>query len=160
MRWAPLPATPPFTEVFKDLRDLGWRMPVEDDADLAAILELESIAVVGLSSSPGKAAHDVPAYLQNHGYRIIPVNPFADEILGETAYDSLSEVPDDIDVVEVFRPSEEVPDVVDDVLAREDVAVVWLQQGITHDEAGEAVEESGRSFVQDRCMKVEHRRLA
>ncbi len=134
-------------------------MPVETDAELREILEFETIAVVGLSTSPGKAAHDVPAYLQDHGYRVIPVNPFADEVLGETAYDSLADVPEDIDIVDVFRPSEEVPEIVDGALAREDVEVVWLQQDITHDEAGEKVEADGRRFVQDRCMKIEHQRL-
>lgn len=134
-------------------------MPVESDAGLREILEFETIAVVGCSTSPGKAAHDVPRYLQDHGYRVIPVNPFADEILGETAYDSLAAVPAEIDVVEVFRPSEEVAEIVDEALERDDVEVVWLQEGITDDESGDRVEEDGRRFVQDRCMKVEHRRL-
>ncbi len=80
---------------------------------------------------PGKAAHDIPAYLQNHGYRVIPVNPFTDEILGETAYDSLAEVPGEIDIVDVFRPSDEVRDIVDAALERDDDAVIWLQLGST-----------------------------
>ena len=134
-------------------------MPVDTDAGLREIFDFETIAVVGCSTSPGKAAHDIPAYLQEQGYRIIPVNPFADEILGEKAYDSLVEVPESIDIVDVFRPSEEAPEIVEDVLERDDVEVVWLQEGITHDEAGDQVESSGRQFVQDRCMKVEHRRL-
>ncbi len=134
-------------------------MPVDTDAGLREILDFETIAVVGCSTSPGKAAHDIPAYLQEQGYRIIPVNPFADEILGETAYDSLTDVPESIDIVDVFRPSEETPEIVEEVLEREDVEVVWLQEGISHDEAGEQVESSGRQFVQDRCMKVEHQRL-
>ena len=134
-------------------------MPVDSDAGLREILDFETIAVVGCSTSPGKAAHDVPGYLQDHGYRVIPVNPFADEILGETAYDSLSGVPAEVDVVEVFRPSEEVADIVEEALERDDVEVVWLQQGITDGESGDRVEADGRRFVQDRCMKVEHRRL-
>ena len=134
-------------------------MPVDSDAGLREILEFETIAVVGCSTSPGKAAHDVPRYLQEKGYEVIPVNPFADEILGETAYDSLAGVPAEIDVVEVFRPSEEVAEIVDEALERDDVEVVWLQEGITDDESGDRVEADGRRFVQDRCMKVEHRRL-
>jgi predicted CoA-binding protein len=134
-------------------------MPVTTDAGLREILELDSIAVVGCSTTPGKAAHDVPRYLLDHGYDVIPVNPFADEIFEREADDSLSDVDERVDVVDVFRPAEEAPGIVDEALAREDVQAVWLQLGITHDEAGERVEADGRTFVQDRCMKVEHRRL-
>ncbi|MFB6113941.1 MAG: CoA-binding protein [Halodesulfurarchaeum sp.] len=134
-------------------------MPTESDDELRAVFEYDSIAVVGCSSTPGKAAHDVPAYLDEQGYHVIPVNPFADSILGHDTYDSIEAVEEGIDVVEVFRPSEEVPGIVDDVLDRDDVDVVWLQEGITHDEAGRDVEQSGRTFVQDHCMKVEHQRL-
>lgn len=134
-------------------------MPSETDAELREILNFETVAVVGCSTTPGKAAHDIPKYLKEQGYRVIPVNPFADEVLGETAYDSLADVPANIDIVDVFRPSEEVPDIVEEALERTDVEVVWLQEGITHDEAGATVEADGRRFVQDRCMKVEHRRL-
>jgi predicted CoA-binding protein len=134
-------------------------MPVTTDAGLREILELDSIAVVGCSTTPGKAAHDVPRYLLDHGYDVIPVNPFADEIFEREADDSLSDVDERVDVVDVFRPAEEAPGIVDEALAREDVQAVWLQLDITHDEAGERVEADGRTFVQDRCMKVEHRRL-
>jgi len=134
-------------------------MPVEDDETLREILDYDTIAVVGCSTTPGKAAHDIPKYMLDHGYDVVPVNPFADEIFGREAYDSLSDVEEDIDVVDVFRPAEEAPDIVDEVLARDDVRAVWLQLGITHDEAGQRVEDSGRLFVQDRCLKVEHGRL-
>jgi len=87
------------------------------------------------------------------------VNPFAGEIFDRTAYDSLTDVEGRVDLVDVFRPSEEVPGIVDEALARDDVRAVWLQLGITHDGAGERVEVAGRRFVQDRCMKVEHQRL-
>ncbi|SFR42048.1 CoA-binding protein [Halogeometricum limi] len=135
------------------------------DDELRQILDADTVAVVGCSTTAGKAAHDIPAYLQRHGYRVIPVNPFADEILGETAYDSLADVPEDaeIDVVDVFRPSEEAGGVVDDAIDRHesvgDVRSVWLQLGITDDEAGERAGEAGLAFVQDKCMKVEHARL-
>lgn len=134
-------------------------MSVDSDADLRTVLESETIAVVGCSSTPGKAAHDVPAYLDERGYDVIPVNPFADEILGRPAYDSLAAVDEEIDVVCLFRPSEEVSDIVDEALEREDVDVIWTQRGIRDDEAAERAIADGRRVVQDRCMMVEHRRL-
>jgi predicted CoA-binding protein len=130
------------------------------DSELREMLDHETIAVVGCSTTPGKAAHDIPKYLIDHGYDVIPVNPFADEIFGLTAYDSLSDVPDSIDLVDVFRPSEEVPGIVDDVLERDDVAGLWLQLNITHDEAAARARDAGIDVVQDRCIKVEHQRLA
>ncbi|OVE86071.1 CoA-binding protein [Natronolimnobius baerhuensis] len=132
---------------------------VTSDAEIRSILESETIAVVGCSSTPGKAAHDVPAYLHERGYDVIPVNPFADEIFGRSVPDSLVVVDDEIDVVCVFRPSEEVSDIVEQVLERDDVRAVWTQLGIRDETAAERVLESGREVVQDRCMKVEHRRL-
>lgn len=130
------------------------------DDDIRRILEYETIAVVGCSTTPGKAAHDVPRYLLDRGYEIVPVNPYADEIFGREAYDSLTEVPADIDVVDVFRPSDEVPGIVAEAIERADVRVIWLQQGITHDEAAAEAETAGIDVVQDRCLKVEHQRLA
>jgi len=135
-------------------------MADETDELLREILDYETIAVVGCSTSPGKAAHDIPNYLIEHGYNVIPVNPFADEIFGREAYDSITEVPDDVDVVDVFRPSEEVPDIVDETLERDDVRALWLQSGIRHGDAAKKATDAGLSVVQDRCMKVEHMRLA
>ena len=134
-------------------------MPVESDAGLREILGLETIAVVGCSRSPGKPAHGVPKYMDDHGYEVIPVNPHAEEIFGRRAYDSLTDVEADIDIVCVFRPSDELEAVVEDVLEREDVSVVWTQLGITDDRALERVKASGRTVVEDRCMKVEHRKI-
>ncbi|WP_336327501.1 CoA-binding protein [Halovenus sp. HT40] len=134
-------------------------MPVTDDDELRSILEYDRVAVVGCSSTPGKDAHDIPSYLDRQGYDIVPVNPYADEILGKDVYDSLEEVPGDIDIVDVFRPSEEVSDIVDSALDREDVEVIWLQLGIHDDEAVEHAEQAGKRVVQDRCMKPEHQRL-
>lgn len=134
-------------------------MPVESDDELRAILEHDTIAVVGCSTTPGKAAHDIPAYMQRQGYTIIPINPFADEILGERAYESLGDVEEEIDIVDVFRPSEEVAGIVDAVLERDDVKVVWTQLGISDDEAAARAENAGRKVVQDKCLKVEHGRL-
>lgn len=134
-------------------------MPVESDAELREVLELDRIAVVGCSSTPGKAAHDVPKYLQEQGYRIVPVNPFAEEILGERAFDTLADVPETVDVVDVFRPSDEVAGIVDQAIARDDVRAVWTQLDIVDDEAAARAEAAGLTVVQDRCMKVEHERL-
>jgi len=110
---------------------------------------------------PGKAAHDVPRYLDEHGYDVIPVNPYADEVLGREAYDSLLDVPDEVDteIVDVFRPSEELSGVVDDVVEHGDVEVLWTQQGIHDREATDRAEKAGVRVVEDRCIKVEHRRL-
>lgn len=138
-------------------------MPITDDVGLERALSAETIAVIGCSTTTGKAAHDVPAYLQRHGYRVIPVNPFADQVLGEPAYDELADVDEEIDVVNVFRPSEEVPEVLEAVRERHaergDAGIAWLQLGISHDEAATAAEADGIDVVQDRCMKVEHGRL-
>ena len=134
-------------------------MPVEDDDTLREILGADTIAVVGCSTTQGKAAHDIPKYMLEHGYEVIPVNPYADEIFGRPAYDSLADVEEEVDLVDVFRPGEEAPGIADEALARDDVETVWLQLGITSDEAARRVEDAGRLFVQDRCLKVEHRRL-
>ncbi|GGM47151.1 CoA-binding protein [Haloarcula argentinensis] len=134
-------------------------MPVTSDAELREILERDRVAVVGCSTSPGKDAHEIPKYLSKQGYEVIPVNPFADEIFGQKAYDSLAEVPGDIDIIDVFRPSDEVSDIVDAALERDDDAVIWLQLGIHDDEAVERAEAAGRQVVQDRCMKPTHQQL-
>lgn len=134
-------------------------MPVTSDAELREILGLVRIAVVGCSRHAAKDAHAIPKYLLEHGYDVVPVNPNADEIFDRESYDSLADVPGEIDVVNVFRPSDEVGDVVDAALEREDVKVIWTQLGIRDDAAAERAEAAGKRVVQDRCMKVEHRRL-
>lgn len=136
-------------------------MPVEDDQSVKEVLGLGPVAVVGCSSTPGKAAHEVPAFLLQHGYDIVPVNPNAEEILGRRSYPSLSEVDREIRLVNVFRPSEEVAGIVDEALARDDVMAIWLQLGIDDPEAVRRAEEAGLVVVRDRCMRVEYqRRLA
>lgn len=134
-------------------------MPVSDHDELRDILGLNRIAVVGCSETPGKDAHDIPRYLDRQGYDIVPVNPFADEIFGREAYDSLSDVPGEIDIVDVFRPSDEVSEIVDEALARDDCDVIWLQLGIHDDDAVDRAEAAGRRVVQDRCMKPTHQEL-
>jgi hypothetical protein len=115
----------------------------------------KTIAVVGCSTNPEKPAHYVPKYLKDHGYKIIPVNPFAEEILGEKVYPSLTEVPGKVDVVEVFRPSQETPGVVEQAI-KKGAKAVWLQEGIVNDEAAELARGAGIEFVMDRCMMKEH----
>lgn len=134
-------------------------MPVEDNDELRRILDYDRVAVIGASTSYEKAAHIVPAYLQRHGYEISPVNPTADEIFGEQASDSLVDVTGTIDIVEIFRPSEEVPEIVEQALDRDDVKAIWMQLGIRNDGAAQAAEAAGLDVVQDHCMKVEHGQL-
>lgn len=134
-------------------------MPVKSEGELREILDMDRVAVVGCSTTPGKAAHDIPNYLLDQGYDVVPVNPFADEIFGREAYDSLADVPGEVDIVDVFRPSEEVADIVAAALDRDDDAVIWLQLGIHDDEAVKRAEDAGRRVVQDRCMKPTHQQL-
>jgi predicted CoA-binding protein len=134
-------------------------MPVESDAELREILGMNRVAVVGCSSTPGKDAHEIPKYLLDSGYDVVPVNPTADGILGRTAYDSLSDVEDEVEIVDVFRPSDEVAGIVDEAIERDDVAVVWTQLGIADAEAAARAEDAGLRVVQDKCVKVEHQRL-
>ncbi|MFC4405876.1 CoA-binding protein [Haloarchaeobius iranensis] len=134
-------------------------MPLESADELRRVLGYDRVAVVGASTSFEKAAHIVPAYLQRHGYELWPVNPTADEIFGRPAFDSLSAVPGPVDTVEIFRPSEEVPGIVDEARDREDVRAIWMQPGIRHPGAAREAEAAGVDVVQDRCMKVEHGQL-
>jgi predicted CoA-binding protein len=133
------------------------------EADVRTLLDAEAIAVVGCSGSPGKAAHDVPAYLQRQGYDVVPVNPNRDTVLGRKAADSLTDVSESVDLVDVFRPSEEVSGIVDAVIERVerrgDVRGLWLQLGIRDDAAAARARDAGLTVVQDRCLKVEHGRL-
>lgn len=127
-------------------------------ADLRAVLErARTVAVVGISSDPAKPSHRVPRQLQAAGFRIIPVHPSAEELLGEKAYHRLADIPEPIDVVEVFRPPEEAPGI-----AREAVAAgagaLWLQLGLRSEEAREIAEVAGLDYVEDHCMGIEQRR--
>lgn len=119
----------------------------------------KTIAVVGLSSSPLRPSHGVAAYLQQQGYRIIPVNPTIDSALGEKAYGSLGEVREKIDIVDVFRRPEFVPDIVDQVIELK-LPAVWLQEGVIHEAAAEKARQAGVFVVMDRCILKEHCRRA
>ena len=133
---------------------------MSDDVIRRILDATRTIAVVGLSSKPDRPSHDVAAYLQRAGYRIVPVNPRETEVLGEPAYATLRDIPADlpIDLVDVFRRAEETPEV-----AREAVAIgartLWLQLGIANDEARAIAEDAGLTVIMDRCLKVDHRRL-
>ena len=119
--------------------------------------ETETIAVVGLSSRPSRAGHYVPAYLQQQGYRIIPVNPYLDEILGEKVYASLGDIPHPVDLVLIFQRSENVPPFVDEAIEI-GAKAVWMQLGIAHDAAAAKARTAGLDVVEDACMMVEHRK--
>ena len=126
----------------------------------------KTIAVIGLSRSPGKDSYRVAQYLQSQGYRIVPVNPSAEEILGERSYPSLQDLPDNlkrsVDVVDIFRPSEDVPPIVDQAvevhrrLGRP--SVIWMQLGIVNEAAAHRALAAGLKVVMNRCMEIEHRR--
>ncbi len=116
----------------------------------------KNIAVVGLSDSPLRASHGVAAYMQSHGYRIIPVNPTITDVLGETAYASLRDVKEKIDIVDVFRRSECVPEIVDEAIELR-VPAIWMQEGVVHERAAEKARQAGIFVVMDRCILKEHR---
>ncbi|OSM01624.1 CoA-binding protein [Magnetofaba australis] len=133
-----------------------------DDAQMIDLLkQTKTIAVVGLSPKPERASHRVAAYLKEQGYVIIPVRPGSDEVLGEKAYPSLEAIPSDIvvDMVDVFRKSEDTPDVVRSAAAIK-AKSVWLQKEIAHPESARIASEAGMAYVEDHCLMVEHRRLA
>jgi len=113
------------------------------------------IAVVGLSNDAWKDSHRVAAYLKEHGYRIIPVNPAADEILGEKSYPDLKSIPDKVDVVDVFRRPEHLPEIADQAISI-GAKVLWMQSGIKNEEAAEKAENAGLTVIQDECMMARH----
>jgi len=129
-----------------------------NEADIRSILEEGKIvAVVGLSPRPERDSHRVAKYLQGQGYRIIPVNPNAEEVLGERSYPNLASVPEPIDIVDVFRRSEAVPGIVEEAI-KVGARTVWMQQGVIHEEAAARAREAGLQVVMDRCIMIEHRR--
>lgn len=115
-----------------------------------------TIAVVGLSNNPERASYRVSEYLQEQGYRIIPVNPSITEVLGEKAYPSLSAVPEKVDIVDIFRRSEDVPPIADEAIAIK-AKGIWMQQGITNESAAKKAESGGLKVVMDCCIMIEHR---
>lgn len=144
----------------------GYESPepqTEEEKKIFKILsESKSIAVIGMSAEPTKPSNRVPKYLIEQGYKVIPVNPTRDEVMGIKSYKSLLDIPDEIDAVDVFRRPEQVLEVVKDAIERKrqrgDVKAIWLQEGIVNDEAKKMAEENGILFVQDKCMFKEHLR--
>lgn len=139
-----------------------WPRSTSEESDVADVKDVleraTTVAVVGCSTDPGKAAHRIPAELQEAGYTVFPVHPSADEILGVRAYRSLADIEQHVDLVDVFRPQEEAPDI-----ARQAVEIgadaLWLQLGIRSEEARAIAEEAGLDYIQDRCAGAERRRL-
>ncbi|MDK1029223.1 MAG: CoA-binding protein [Anaerolineae bacterium] len=130
---------------------------MNEEQFLREILEsTKTIATVGLSTNPAKVSNEIGAYLQNAGYRVIPVNPKADEILGEKSYPDLLSIPVPIDVVQIFRKPEDVPPVVEAAI-KVGAKVVWMQEGIVNEEAAEVGREAGLKVVMDACMRAMHR---
>jgi predicted CoA-binding protein len=132
--------------------------PTSDE--IASLLRsAKTIAVVGLSPKPERPSHGVSAYMQAQGYKIIPVNPGHSEILGEKCYRSLEDVPNSVDIVDIFRDPSAVPEIVDQAIARKAKAV-WMQEGIVHNEAAEKARKAGLLVVMNRCIYKEHARLS
>jgi len=122
------------------------------------LLSAKTIASVGLSSNKEKESYGIVSYLKEQGYRIIPVNPTATEILGEKVYPSLSAISESVDVVQVFRKPEDVPPVVEEAI-KIGARVIWMQEGIVNEEAAQQAREAGLQVVMDACMRATHRRL-
>jgi len=140
---------------------MNLHLPENYDANSDVVAQIlrggKTIAVVGLSSNPMRASHEVAAYLKNAGYRIIPVNPNETEVLGEKAYARLEDVPEPVDIVDVFRRAEEVPAVAGSAIKIK-AKVLWMQLGIENAEAAERARAAGLVVVEDSCLMVEHKR--
>jgi len=129
------------------------------DEEIKKILEgYKIIAVVGMSKDPMKPGHYVPKFLIRHGYKVIPVNPTVDEVLGLKSYPSLMDVPEDVEVVDVFRRPENTPEVAEEAVKKK-AKVLWLQEGIYNPQAVEVAKRGGLTVVWNRCMMKEHNRL-
>jgi uncharacterized protein len=128
----------------------------ESDPIADLLKRSRTIAVVGLSNSPLRPSHGVSAYMQMHGYRILPVNPEITASLGEKAYSSLGEIPEKIDIVNIFRRPEFVEEVVDEAI-RLKVPVIWMQEGVVHEKAAQKARQAGIFVVMDRCILKDHR---
>ena len=141
-------------------------MATESSSVINEILGMHTIAVVGLSKDPSKPSHDVASYLQNHGYRIVPINPTVEEVLGEKAYPSLLSLPDSlkrqIDIVDIFRRAEDVPPIVAEAIKLHaslgHPKAVWMQLGIINEASARQARDAGLLAVMDRCLKIEHGR--
>ena len=131
----------------------------EADPITELLKNAKTIAVVGLSSSPLRPSYGVAAYMQSQGYRIIPVNPTIHGALGEKSYAALSEVPEKIDIVNIFRRPENVPPIVDEAIQLK-VPAIWMQETVVHEAAAQKARAAGITVVMDRCILKEHRKRA
>ena len=129
------------------------------DNEIREMYNFKNIAVVGMSRDPVKAAHFVPKYMIERGYNIIPVNPSANEILGKRTYAKVSDIKSQVDMIDVFRPSEDVYSVVEDSVKKPGVKVIWLQEGIHNAEAEKMALDNKINVVFNRCIMAEHMRL-
>ena len=128
------------------------------DEEIRKILSLKNVAVIGMSKNPEKAAYYVPKYLSENGFNIIPINPTTSEILNKKCYSNVNEIENSIDIVDVFRPSEQVLPFVKEAIKKKP-KVIWLQEGIHNPEAEELAQRAGITVVFNRCMLAEHQRL-
>jgi uncharacterized protein len=146
-------------EVRSTNNEVGFELAkYQDSGTILNILRtMRTIAIVGLSSNPLRASHFVGFYLQRHGYRVIPVNPRESEVLGEKSYPSLLDVPEPIDVVDVFRTPDAVPGIAEEAV-KVGAKALWLQYGVISPEGVAIAERGGLTVVVDRCLKVEHAR--
>ena len=132
---------------------------MNDPAMIKEILSsLKTVATVGLSGNREKISHSVAAYLQNQGYRVIPVNPTTVEILGEKSYPDLESIPEKIDIVQIFRRPEDVPPIVDAAI-KIGAKVIWMQEGIVNEDAAQKARDAGLKVVMDACMRATHQFL-
>jgi hypothetical protein len=120
--------------------------------------ESKTIAVVGLSANPGRDSHQVASYLKRNGYIIYPVNPNYEQVLGSRCYTNLSDIPDAIDIVDIFRRPEYIPPIAGEAV-KIGAKVIWMQLGIRNEEAAETARRAGLQVIMDRCIKIEHQRL-
>ena len=142
--------------------DETCELPLQNatSAEIRDILSAAKVvAVVGLSNKPERDSYGVAAYLQAHGYRIVPINPNINQVLGERAYPSLEEVPGPVDVVDIFRKPEFVPPLVDQAIAM-GAKVIWMQEGIAHNASADKARAAGLRVVMNKCILKEHRKLA
>jgi len=128
------------------------------DEQIRDILSLKKVVVIGMSKNSSKAAHFVPKYLSDNGYDITPVNPTTDEILGKKCYNSVSEIDEEIEIVDIFRPSDQVLPFVQEAIKKKP-KVIWLQEGIHNLKAEELAKKEGIKVIFNRCMLAEHQRL-
>jgi uncharacterized protein len=140
---------------FREPRPSAWSTQAKEDPIRVILEKYRTLAVVGLSSKTSRPSFGVTTYMQAHGYHIIPVNPNETSVLGEKAYRSLDDVPETPEVVVVFRRSDSVPGVVESAI-RKGAKVLWMQEGVIHEEAARSARDAGMVVIQDRCILKEH----